>query len=372
MTDGRTILLTGFPTCFLATRVLGRILERDPSAELRCLVQGRFAKPAQRTIEALPAASRERIVLLEGDAAAMDLGLSGPEYVDLAARVEEVHHCAAISYLGAERSQAEQTNIGGAEEVLELAEAAAGLRQIVHWSSAQVSGARRGFVLEEELNAKAGFHNHIEESRYRAEKILREALPAAPITILRPTTIVGDSVCGEIDRLEGPYLLILLMLNSPVDFRMPVPGRGDVPLNLVPIDYVVDAGLHIASDPRSIGRTFHIVDPDPLTARRVFELLANAAGRPSPRGSLPTHLAAALLRAPGLDRLSHVPRGFLEQLATEVVYDDRNARELLASSDLRCPPFESYMETMVRFVQAQQADRRAKEVERSLREQAPL
>ena len=148
-----------------------------------------------------------------------------------------------------------------------------------------------------------------------------------PTTILRPSIIVGDSRTGEIDRMEGPYLLILLMLSSPVDLRVPLPGRGDVPLELGgPIDFVVDAGHAIANDPRSVGRTFHIVDETPPTARRVFELIAEATGRPGPVGSLPSQLATALLRTPGLERFSHIPRTFLEQLATEVIYDARNTR----------------------------------------------
>jgi uncharacterized protein YbjT (DUF2867 family) len=122
---------------------------------------------------------------------------------------------------------------------------------------------------------------------------------------------------------------------------------------------VVDAGYAIARDRRSLGKTFHLVDPEPVTARRVFELIARAAGRPVPRGFVPTNLATALLRTPGLERFAHVPRAFLEQLATEVVYDDRNAREILDELDLRCPPFESYAGVMVEYVRRQQASRRA-------------
>ncbi len=162
------------------------------------------------------------------------------------------------------------------------------------------------------------------------------------------------------------------MLNSPIDLRMPMPGRGEVPLNLVPIDYVVDAGFHIVGDSRSLGRTFHIVDPSPLSARRVFELVARSAGRPLPRGFLPANLATALLRTPGLERFAHVPRAFLEQLATEVIYDDRNTRELLAGMDFECPSFESYVDTMVGYVREQQAERRARSIEVATEDYDPL
>lgn len=352
-------LVTGFPTSFLATRMVRKILAEEPGASVRCVVQEKFLERAAQVIATLPARDRERVVILEGDVAAMDLGLSGKELVALAGEVQVIHHCASATYLGVARDVAERVNVDGTREVLELAGEAKRLERLVHWSSALVSGGRRGYVLEDELSAPDGFRNVVEETRFKGEKLVRRAMERGlRTTILRPSILVGDSVTGEIDRFEGPYLLVLLMLSSPVDLRVPLPGRGDVPLNLVPVDYVVDAGWAIASDPRSVGRSFHLVDPTPHSARRVFELIAQAAGRPLPRGFLPTNLATALLRAPGLERFAHVPRAFLEQLATEVVYDDRAAREILDPKGIKCPTFDSYVDVMVQYVRQQQSARR--------------
>lgn len=370
--SGKVALVTGFPTSFLARRVLRRLLTEDPRLQVRCVVLQKYAEAARAEIEKLDARARARVTVLEGDTAAMDLGLSGAELNALAAEIDVIHHCAAITYLGVEDAVAEQVNVGGAREVLELADAAVHLERLVLWSTALVSGGRRGYVLEDELDAPTGFRNAIEETRFRAERLVRRASTRIPTTILRPSIVVGDSATGEIDRFEGPYLLVLLMLSSPVDLRMPMPGRGDTPLNLVPVDYVVEAGCTIAADVRSVGRTFHLVDPRPHTARRVFELIARAAGRPVPRGFVPTNLATALLRTPGLEKFAHIPRAFLEQLATEVVYDDRNTREILAGRGIECPPFESYVDTLVQYVREQQQERRAKTAERALEEDDPL
>src|SRR5690606_11955390 len=144
------------------------------------------------------------------------------------------------------------------------------------------------------------------------------------------------------------------------------------PLNLVPVDYVVEAGMHIARHPRAIGRTFHIVDPDPLTTRRVVELIADAAGRPVPKAFVPGFVTSTLLKAPGLGRLSHVPRAFLDQLRTEVVYDCRNTQERLVGSAIRCPGFEDYVQPMVRFVRQQQAELRARALDELLPDHEPL
>jgi hypothetical protein len=67
-----------------------------------------------------------------------------------------------------------------------------------------------------------------------------------------------------------------------------------------------------------------------------------------------------------------VPRAFLDRLRTEVVYDDRNARELLAGSHVRCPGFEDYVEVLVRFVRSQQAEIRARAIDELLPDHEPL
>jgi thioester reductase-like protein len=362
------VLVTGFPTSFLATRVVRKLLAEDPDLEVRCVVPSRFLERAEQVRASLAPDARPRLTVLEGDVTALDMGLSGAEYTALAREVTRIHHCAAATYLGVDRAAAERLNVGGARELLELADDAhhrasgqTRFDRLVHWSSALVAGSRRGIVREDEL-VRSGFRNAVEETRHAGEELVRRAMKRGlPVTVLRPSILVGDSKTGEIDRLEGPYLLILLMLSTPIDLRVPLPGRGDVPLNLVPIDYVVDAGCAIAADARSVGRTFHLVDPRPATARAVFERIARALGRPAPRGSLPTQLATAVLRTPGLERLAHVPRAFLEQLAVEVAYDDRNTRELLSGTGIRCPAFEQYVDVMVDYVRAQQVKERPQE-----------
>ena len=353
-------LVTGFPTSFLATRVVRRLLD-DPTMELRLVVQESALPRARELLGELRAGERARVLV--GDAAALDLGLSGQEIMGLAGEVELIHHCVAATYLGVPKKRAERMNIGATRETLELAELASKLRRLVFWSTAMVAGKRKGRVLEEDLDPGGPFRNVVERTRMRAERMVREVRDSIPTTILRPSLIVGDSQTGAIDRLDGPYLLVLLLLNAPADVRVPMAGRGSVPLNLVPIDYVVEAGLHIAGQEASIGRTFHLVDPAPPTTREVFEKVASILGRAAPRGHVPTGIATALMRTPGLERYANVPRTFLEQLGTEVIYDDRNARALLKGSGIVCPKFEDYAETLVGYAEAVHTRRRAEPVE---------
>lgn len=354
------VLLTGFPS-FAARRMCDELLE-GPRTFVHAIVRAKFAEDAGAALDGLPLEKRQRVHLIEGDATSMDLGLSGAEFRELAGEVDIIHHCAQASYLGIDRATAMQMNVGGAREVLEFAEAARGLRMLVFHSTALVSGDRTGIVHEDDLRTGQSFRNVVEETKARAEKMMRAAMPKVPIAVLRPAMIVGDSATGEVDRFDGPYLLILLLVTSPPDFALPLPGRGDAPLHLVPIDYVVRAARVIGRDPRAAGRTFHVVDPAPLTARQVFELVARVGGRRVPRGFIPAGLTKALLRTPGLDRFAKSPRAFLDALGTHVTYDCRNTEELLAGTDIRCPRFEDYVERLVDYVQVRLREKRAERV----------
>lgn len=355
------VLLTGFPG-FAARKMCEEIVAGSERTLVYAVVPGTQAEAATEALDALPLEQRGRVQLLEGDPSAMDLGLSGAEFSSLAAEVDRIHHLTPVTYFAAERKAAERANGAGTREILELASACRSLRMLVFHSSAHVSGDRTGLVLEEELEKGQQFRNPAEETLARAERRMRQAMAKLPICVVRPTMIVGDSRTGEVDRHDGPYFLFLLIVTSPPDLPLPMPGRLDTVLHIVPVDYVVRAARTIGLSARAAGRTFHVGDPAPLTVRRVFELVAAAGGRRARAlpGFLPANLTKALLRTPVLDRLAKSPRAFLETVATPVTYGFANTTEVLADTDVRCPPFESYVESMVEHVQSWLRDRRAK------------
>jgi thioester reductase-like protein len=352
------VLLTGFPS-LLARSVCTEIVRSDARARIVALVRSKSVDEANAHLDELGPDQRSRVTILEGDAAAIDLGLSGTEYKALRREVTRIHHCAQVAYLDAERKTAERVNVGGTREAIELASGCEKLECLVVHSTASVAGDRKGVVKEDELKAGQSFRSIVEETRARAEKLARKAMGRVPIAVVRPSTIVGDSRTGEVDRFDGPYMLFLLVVTSPPDIAIPLPGRGDEPLNLVPMDWVARAAVAIGRDPRARGRTFHLVDSQPLAARRVFELVARAGGRRSPRGSIPANLARAVLRTPGIDRIAKSPRALLEALTTHVTYDASHADELLGLLGVdACPPLETYVDKLVEYLQERVRQRR--------------
>ncbi len=352
------VLVTGFPR-MIARRVTEELLSERADVRVALLVREKFLDEARSYVATLR--ERARVSLVDGDCVSIDLGLSGAEWRALTAELTHIQHHAHVTYEGASVRDARALNIDGTREILDLARNSPNLRRLVFESTAMVSGLRTGTVFEDELDRGQGFRTELEESRFRAERIVQRAFDDVPITVLRPSLVVGDSRTGEIDRFDGVYLMVLLVLTAPADLSLPLPARGDTPLNLVPIDYVAKASVAVMDDPGAVSRTLHLVDPAPLPARQVFERLSAAAGRKIPRGFIPANVTRAVLRAPGLERVLRSPRAFFEQLATDVTYDSRTARDLLAPHKLHCPPFEHYADALVQHVRDRLAQRRTRD-----------
>jgi dephospho-CoA kinase len=345
------LLVTGFPA-FTARRLVRQVLLDEPETRVHVLVQPRFVADADAFLRTLDAGVRDRVTLLEGDVCDIDLGLATGEYAALRRDLTSIAHLASIYFTGVDDSTARRINVVGTRHVLDLAADASRVDRLLHWSTARVAGRRRGEVREEELTHTAGFHNHYEATKYDAERLARAAMGRVPVTVVRPSTIVGDSVTGEIDRLDGPYYLMVLIATNSSRFALPLPGQGNAPLHVVPIDYVITAARALLRDERAAGRTIHLVDPAPLPARQVFELVAQIAGTEPPRAFAPGVVGRLLLRAPGLARVARSQLAFLDIFEQEVTYAARAARELLVPRGIVCPSLPTYLPALVEHVLA--------------------
>ena len=345
MSGHHTHFVTGYPG-FIGKRLVRHIAKVDPTARIVLLVQPRFVKEATAYASRL---GHPRIEILAGDIVDMHLGLAGPEYEDLCASCTHLFHLAAIMYLGMPRETAWKVNVEGTRNVLELARDCRHLERLVHFSTTYVSGDRLGVVAEDELEAGQSFRNAYEETKYEAERLVQRARAQVPVTVVRPSTVVGDSQTGEIDRFEGPYYLGMLLVLSPLVVPLPLPGNGVAPLNVVPVDFVVSATWALAMRPEAAGRTVHLVDPNPMSARRVYELIAERHHRKLPKLNLPAKAADFLLGLPGLEKLARPQRAAVNYVNHLAIYNSHTALELLDGTGVRCPPLASYLDKLVDF-----------------------
>lgn len=355
--DGAT-LVTGYPG-FIAKRLVEH-LAQEGKGRIYTLVQPRFLEQAKASAAGVKGAPVE---VLTGDVTDLHLGLSGEEVERVASSVTRVFHLAALNQLTVSREVAWRTNVDGTRNVLDMARECRRLERLVHFSTCHVAGAREGVIAEDELDKGQEFRNAWEETKFHAEKAVVRAAESLPIVILRPSTVVGDSRTGEIDRFEGPYALGILLVASPLVVPLPLPGNGIAPLNVVPVDFVVRAAVQLARDPRAKGQTFHLVDPSPMSVARVYELIAERAHRRIPKLTFPARAAEAVLRLPLLERVTRPQRaalGYINQLAW---FTSANTLELLEGTGIRCPRLSTYLDTLMAYVREDYARRQAAEAE---------
>lgn len=355
MTTSRHVLMTGFPG-FIARRLLRKLLMADDAVTVTALVQQGELERAEAELSRMVShgtgdlTALERVDLTVGDITSMDVGLSGEEFRRITETVTEVYHLAAVHSLAAERRFAERVNVQGTANVLALARAMRRLDAFVHFSSAYVSGDRTGVIMEDELECGQHFRNAYDATKHQAEVLVQRSSGRLPTMIIRPAGVVGDSRTGEIDRFDSVYHIGMLLVGSPVAIPVPLAGEGRAPLNIAPVDYVVDAVHAIASDTENAGKTFHVVDPNPLSARRVYEAIAKRSGKKLPRYSVSPNLTKALLRIPGLERFAPVSHHAIDYLNNMAFYNCRNTQDALEGTGIRCPHFEDYVDNLIQYV----------------------
>jgi thioester reductase-like protein len=345
-----TIFLTGFPG-FIAGRLVERLAA--PETQFFLLVQPALTERAVREIEEISrrsGAALENFAIIEGDITRENLGISAEDLETVKSETTDVYHLAAVYDLGVEREIAYKVNVEGTANVNDFVKSLPNLRRYNYISTCYVAGRRTGVILETELVHEAGFRNYYEETKYLAEVEVEKMKPEFPVTIFRPSVVVGDSRTGETVKYDGIYYLINYLRMFPALLRLVNVGNKKVRLNLVPVDFVVEGIAVLARDEAALGQTVALADPDPLATEEIFDLIAESmTGKKSLIKPPPSLIEKSLLLplSPGLTGLPHsgVPYFFLEQ-----TYDTGVSAELLRNHGIACPNFRDYAENLLKFV----------------------
>jgi nucleoside-diphosphate-sugar epimerase len=349
MLSEETIFLTGFPG-FIAGRLLRRLASEG--ARFLLLVQPAFVERAQQELERIAAQSGRSIadfVVLRGDITAPNLGMSPADLAIARAESTVLFHLAAIYDLAVARDTALRVNLEGTRNVNEFARSLSRLSHYHYISTCYVAGKRTGRILETELRHEAGFRNYYEETKYFAELEVDALKSELPVTIHRPAVVCGDSQTGETAKYDGIYYLIHYLLKWPSVLSAFNIGNSEVSLNLVPVDFVVEAISTLARDPLAVGKTIQLADPAPLTTHELFNTIARSLNGKEPRLTLPVPLVHTSLRLPLAPKISGLPHSAVPYFFLKQNYDTAQARKLLGPHGVSCPPFESYAEMIVDY-----------------------
>lgn len=351
----KTILFTGFPG-FLGARLIPRLLEIYADCEIVALVEPKMVEKAKEAAD--ERGFGERVKVESGDITDSNLGLSVARYRELTDSTVSVFHLAAIYNLAVPEDVAHKINVVGTENIVAFCKACKRLKRHNYISTAYVAGDRHGRVKEAELEMGQEFKNHYESTKHYAEVAVRESMGEVPTTIYRPGIVVGDSQSGETQKFDGPYYLLRL-ISSLESLKMPMfrPGLMSAKFNMVPCDYIVEAIAVGSTLKKAEGETFHLVNPKPTSARKLYRLFAKSYAPKRPIVPVPRQVGDVALSI-GFVRnmLKGTPKESLLYLEHKVDYDTSRADKILAKAGVKCPPPEAYVDNIVRFFKENEED----------------
>ena len=340
---------------FIGKRFVRRILARD-DAHVVVLLRDASAESVARLREFCGDAAG-RIVAVQGDITAAKLGVDAKDARKLKGKIDHVVHLAAIYDLTAEADEVLRANVDGVRNALGFArDMNAGCFH--HISSIAAAGLYEGVFREDMFEEARGLEHPYFRSKHESEKIVR-AEKKIGWRIYRPGIVVGDSRTGEMDKIDGPYYFFKLIqkMRRLIPSWVPAIGLEGGRINVVPVDFVVDALDFLVRAPDLDGRTFHLTDPSPLRLGDMLNLFAGVAHAPkftlrinaAMFGMIPGALGKGLMMLTPFRRIRKLALkelGLPDDIVTFVNYptrfDSRETQKVLAKGGVKCPPLESY------------------------------
>jgi thioester reductase-like protein len=337
-------------TGFIGRHLLEQLLRREGTiyALVREGSRGRLDELSERLN------AGDRIVPVPGDLSQEKLGIDG-----FSERIDHFFHLAAIYDMDADEDSMRRANVDGTHHVVQFANSLE-VGTFHHTSSIAVAGKFKGLFREDMFDEDQKLPHVYHQSKFESEKLVRSQIQA-PLRVYRPGIVVGHSVTGEMDKVDGPYYFFKLIqrLRHALPEWFPVVGPEGKKVNVVPVDFVARAMDHIAHLPEDDlpGTTFHLADPEPLTVGQVLNEFAKAAHAPrfamrvdaNLTNVIPKPVAAGLKALPTFAKIRetvlrdlHIPPAALENRDFDADFDTRDTQRALHGTGIAVPPLPTY------------------------------
>ncbi|MDP3925856.1 MAG: SDR family oxidoreductase [Hydrogenophaga sp.] len=342
-------------TGFIGKRLVKKLLERKGAVVHFLIRQASEGKVPE--LREYWGVSETRAVPVFGDLTSKKLGVSAEGVKALKGKVDHFYHLAAVYDLEADEESQIAVNIEGTRNTVELAKAI-GAGHFHHVSSIAAAGLYEGVFREDMFEEAENIDHPYFMTKHESEKIVRQECKV-PWSVYRPALVVGDSTTGEMDKIDGPYYFFKLIqrMRQILPPWMPSVGLEGGRINIVPVDFVVDALDHISHHKRASGQCFHLVDPMGYRVGDVLDILSKAAHAPKMNlfinaalmGFIPKSVKKGLMALAPVRRVYRAimqDLGLPEDMMNFVNYPTRfDCRETLAAlkgSGIACPNLKDY------------------------------
>jgi NAD(P)-dependent dehydrogenase (short-subunit alcohol dehydrogenase family) len=341
---------TGFIGRFLVDKLLARggtvyVLVREQS-------QGKLDVLRERW-----GADEKRVKAVVGDLTSADLGIDAETMKSLKGNIDHFFHLAAIYDMGADEESQQATNIEGTRSAVNAAESMqAGCFH--HVSSIAAAGLFKGTFREDMFEEAEKLDHPYFKTKHESEKVVRQSCNV-PFRIYRPGMVIGHSETGEMDKVDGPYYFFKMIqkIRHALPQWVPTIGVEGGYLNIVPVDFVVNALDHIAHLEGENGNCFHLVDSSPNKVGEILNVFAEAGHAPRMAmrvdsrmfGFIPPFIRQSLKNLPPVKRLTSailddmgIPPSVLSFINYPTRFDARETERVLKGTGIDVPRLEDY------------------------------
>lgn len=341
---------TGFIGRFLVEKLLARggtvyVLVREQSQDKLAQLRERWG------------ADESRVKAVIGDLTSPDLGIDAKTMESLKGNIDHVFHLAAVYDMGADEKAQQTTNIEG---TLNAVGAAAAMEAgcFHHVSSIAAAGMFKGTFREDMFEEAEKLDHPYLLTKHESEKVVRQSCKV-PFRIYRPGMVIGHSKTGEMDKVDGPYYFFKMIqkIRHALPQWMPTIGIEGGRLNIVPVDFVVNAMDHIAHLEGEDGNCFHLVDSDPYKVGEILNIFSEAGHAPRMAmrvdsrmfGFIPPFIRQSLKNLPPVKRLTTavlddmgIPPSVLSFINYPTRFDARETERVLKGTGIEVPRLDSY------------------------------
>ena len=341
---------TGFIGRFLVEKLLARggtvyLLVREQSKDKLEALRDRWG------------VDETRVVPVVGDLSQPNLGLSDDQVQSLKGKIDHFFHLAAIYDMSADEQSQHLANVEGTRHAVEAAGALES-KHFHHISSIAAAGMFKGTFREDMFAEARNLDHPYLRTKHDSEGVVRE-MCKVPWRIYRPGMVIGHSKTGEIDKVDGPYYFFKMIqkIRRTLPQWVPTVGIEGGRLNIVPVDFVVDALDHIAHLENEDGKCFHLVDPDPYKVGEVLNIFAEAGHAPRMAmridsrmfGFVPPMIRQGLKNLPPVRRITQallqdmgIPRSVLSFINYPTRFDTREVERVLEGTGIEVPRLPDY------------------------------
>ena len=293
----------------------------------------------------------EHISVIDGDIVSMDPAALAKD--PAVQGVNKIFHCAADVNLGKDPTgKVFRINYNGTLNMIELAKLLK-VQEFHYVATAYVAGKLVGRAMED-TPKDSGFNNPYEESKFKAEFLVRNS--GIPFSVYRPAIVTGRRSDGRIRKPLAFYRILEFLGKfkshnckragvSPeewISMKINFATKPSEHVYFVPIDYVQEAITALFQKPVT-NTAYHITGDSPMTTRQIEETVCGVLRMDDVSVAVEEDAGAADTKL-----MARFVGDLFPYFSSDIIFDQTNVRKVLGDKILDWDYGKKGLETLIR------------------------